>query len=164
MHPRILIFGQPFNDFSGGGITLTNLFKGWDKGKIAVAFIGHGLYNVTTDICDIVYQLGRDEHKWVFPFNLIQRRFSSGLKTYDSKTSVPINSIQTGLRYKIVNRYFYPFLNWIGVFHMVSRIALSEKFKGWLAEFKPEILYLQVSTREEIIFAIELINLLKYPQ
>jgi hypothetical protein len=46
---------------------------------------------------------------------------------------------------------------------MVSRIALSEKFKGWLAEFKPEILYLQVSTREEIIFAIELINLLKIP-
>ena len=163
MHPRILIFGQPFNDFSGGGITLTNLFKGWDKGKIGVAFIGHGLYNVTTDICDIVYQLGKEEHKWVFPFNLIQRKFPSGLKTFDSKASVPFNYIQTGLRYKIVNRYFYPFLTWIGVFHMVSRIALSEKLKGWLSEFKPEILYLQVSTREEIIFAIELINFLKIP-
>lgn len=27
--PKVLIVGQPFNN-TGGGITMTNLFKGWD--------------------------------------------------------------------------------------------------------------------------------------
>lgn len=74
--PKVLIFGQPFNNTHGGGITLSNLFKGWEKDKIAVAATGHLMYNVTTDVCDIYYQLGNKEFKWRFPFNLIQRNFS----------------------------------------------------------------------------------------
>ena len=161
--PKILIFGQPFNNFSGGGITLTNLFKGWPKDKIAVAFIGHGLFNVTTDVCDTYYQLGEEEHKWVFPFNLIQRKFPSGLKSFDSKVVLPINFIQTGIRYKIVNQVFYPFLRWLGLFHLLSRISLSDKFKSWLSVFHPDVLYLQVSTREGLLFAQELNDFLKIP-
>ena len=108
-YPRVLIFGQPFNDFSGGGITLTNLFKGWPKSKIAVTFIGHGLFNVTTDVCDTYYQLGKNEHKWIFPFNLIQRKFESGLRVYNQNApKVPVNFFQAGIRYKIVNNFFIP--------------------------------------------------------
>ena len=162
-YPRVLIFGQPFNNFSGGGITLTNLFKGWPKDKIAVAFLGHGLFNVTTDICHTYYQLGREEHKWIFPLNLIQRKFESGLKNLTPAMEVPINHIQKGLRYQLVNDIFYPFLRWIGVFHFASRLILSERFRNWLIEFKPEILYLQVSTREEIRFANELIDFQDWP-
>ncbi|MDP4222858.1 MAG: glycosyltransferase [Bacteroidota bacterium] len=162
--PKVLIFGQPFNDFSGGGITLTNLFKGWPKDKIAVAFIGHGLLNITTDVCNTVYQLGRDEHKWIFPLNLIQRKFKSGLRSFnDTEVKVPANYIQSRLRYRIVNNYFYPALEWIGLFHMLSRIQLSEGFKSWLSEFKPEILYFQLSSRETILFATDLYDYLRIP-
>ena len=160
---RVLIFGQPFNDFSGGGITLSNLFKGWPKDKIAVAFLGHGLFNVTTDICQTYYQLGREEHKWIFPFNLIQRKFESGLKNLTPSKEVPINHIHKGLRYQLVNDIFYPFLRWIGVFHFASRISISERFKKWLLEYKPDVLYLQVSTREELSFANELIEFQNWP-
>jgi len=163
IYKRILIFGQPFNNFTGGGITLTNLFKGWPKEKIGAAYMGHGLYNVTTDVCDTVYQLGEEEHKWIFPFNLIQRKFPSGLKKFDPKVPAPFNFIQTGLRYKIVTQMFYPFLRWTGIYHFLSKITLSEKFKSWLEEFRPELLYLQVSTRDEIVFSINLINYLKVP-
>ena len=163
-YPRILIFGQPFNDFSGGGITLTNLFKGWPKSEIAVTFIGHGLFNVTTDVFDTYYQLGKDEHKWIFPFNLIQRKFESGLRVYcQSEPKVPINFFQAGIRYKIVNNFFYPFLKWIGLFHAISKISLSESFKQWLSEFKPDILYIQASTRETILFASDLCDYLNKP-
>jgi glycosyltransferase involved in cell wall biosynthesis len=161
--PRVLIFGQPFNNFSGGGITLTNLFKGWPKENIAVTYIGHGLQNVTTDVCDTYYQLGREEHKWLFPFNLVQRKFASGIKVIEKRTNLPYNSFQMGLRYKLVNGIFYPFLNWIGLFHAASKISLSERFKKWLSEFRPEILYLQVSTREAILFASDLCDYLKIP-
>lgn len=162
--PKVLIFGQPFNTFSGGGITLTNLFRGWAKEKIAVAYMGHGLYTVTTDVCGTYYQLGTEEYKWVFPFNLIQRQFPSGLKTFDQKeVAEPIFYIQKGIRYRIVNKVFYPFLRWAGLFHSLRKIILSEEFKIWLSEYKPEILYLQVSSREEIDFAKVLINYLKIP-
>jgi glycosyltransferase involved in cell wall biosynthesis len=164
MYPKILIFGQPFNNFSGGGITLTNLFRGWPKDKIAVTFIGHGLLNVTTDVCDTYYQLGNEEHRWIFPLNLIQRKFNSGVKTFNGKLQeLPVNSIQKGLRYKIVNGIFYPFLHRIGLFHAISKISLSERMKTWLSEFKPDILYLQVSSRETILFATALCDFLKIP-
>lgn len=161
--PRVLIFGQPFNNFSGGGITLSNLFRGWPKEKIAVTYIGHGLQNVTTDICNIYYQLGHEEHKWLFPFNLMQRKFRSGIVSMERKPKVPVNSIQMGMRYKLVNDLFFPFLRWIGLFHAASKILLSESFKKWLSEFRPEILYLQVSTREAILFASELCDFLNIP-
>ena len=162
-YSKVLIFGQPFNNYSGGGITLTNLFKGWPKDKIAVTYMGHGLYNVTTDVCDTYYQLGKEEHKWVFPFNLIQRKFPSGLKSFDQKKEVPINYIQKGLRYKLVNEYFYPFLRWLGLFYIASGISISKKLKEWLNEYQPQVLYLQVSNREDVLFAKDLHDLLKIP-
>ena len=161
--PRILIFGQPFNNFTGGGITLTNLFKGWPKEKIAVTYMGHGLLNVTTDVCDTYYQLGNEEHKWVFPLNMIQRNFPSGIKIFEGKSELQINSIQKGIRYKLVNNYFYPFLRWIGIFYFSKTISISKRFEKWLAEFNPEILYLQVATREEVKFAKDLLCHLKIP-
>jgi glycosyltransferase involved in cell wall biosynthesis len=161
--PRVLIFGQPFNNFTGGGITLTNLFRGWPKDKIAVAYLGHGLQSVTTDVCDIYYQLGKEEHKWKFPFNLIQRDFPSGLKSFEGKKDAPAGFTKKGLRHKIVKGYFYPFLGWLGIIHLTTTLSLSERFKNWLSDFGPEILYLQVAARDEILFADELINYLKVP-
>jgi glycosyltransferase involved in cell wall biosynthesis len=160
---RVLIFGQPFNNFSGGGITLSNLYKGWPRDKIAVTYIGHGLLNVTTDICDTYYQLGNEEHIWKCPFNLIQRRFPSGIKSFAEKKKIPVNSVQKGLRYKLVNSYFYPFLRWMGFYHFITMISISDRFKKWLSEYNPEIIYLQVAERDEIIFSKELISYLNIP-
>ncbi len=104
--PRVLIFGQPFNNFTGGGITLTNLFKGWPKDKIAVTYLGHGLQSVTTDVCDIYYQLGKDEHKWKFPFNLIQRKFPSGLKSFEGGKRCPCRFCTEGVEVQTGKRIF----------------------------------------------------------
>jgi hypothetical protein len=117
IYPRILIFGQVFNKKSGGGITLTNLFNGWDKDKIAVLAIGHELFDVTTDVCEIFYQLGDKEHKWIFPLNLLQRKFSSGLKKIDNHGDRRQELDNPTLIYTLVNKVLYPFLDWIGIFH-----------------------------------------------
>lgn len=161
--PKVLIFGQPFNDFSGGGITLTNLFKGWPKEKIGVMYMGHGLTNITTDVCNVYYQLGSSEHKWIFPFSLIQRKFPSGIKEENKINNASVSTLKKGIRYKFVNQFFYPLLHWLGLFHIVSKIVISEKLKSWLSEFKPEVLYLQASTREDISFSEDLIRYLKIP-
>ena len=161
--PKILIYGQPFNNRHGGGITLSNLFKGWDKSKIAVADTGHMMDNVTTDICDTYFQLGSEEFKWRFPFNYIQRKFPSGLKQFDIKSVDSPLVVKKKFRYLIVNNVFYPALEWLGLFHCVSRIRMSSAFKKWLTEYNPEVLYIQVSTREMVLFALDLIDYLKIP-
>lgn len=162
-YPRVLIFGQPFNKKHGGGITLTNLFKGWPKDKIAVTDTGHMMIDITTDVCDNYYQLGIEEYKWQFPFNLIQKKYFSGQKTFNNEKSFLKEKTKADLRYYIVNNIFYPLMQWLGLFYCVIKIKMSSKFITWLSNFKPELLYIQVTTRESIKFVTELIDYLEIP-
>ena len=167
-YPRILIFGAPFNSFSGGGITLTNLFKGWPKEKIAVTSTGHVLQDVSTDVCDVFYLLGRDEQKWRFPLNLFQKSFPSGLMKFSKNESsdiqtLNIESYRINIRQILVDKLFYPLLHWFGLFHCLSEISFSQNFKKWLDDYKPDILYLQVSSREDILIAIQIFDYLSIP-
>lgn len=161
--PKILIFGPPFNKFTGGGITLSNLFKGWPKDRIAVASTGHVLQDLTTDVCDTYYLLGKDEQRWLFPFNLLQRPFPSGLISFNKSESKIQFHYKATLRRILVDRFFYPFVQWLGLFHCLSKISFSQQFKDWLSLFKPEILYIQVTTREDILFSIQLSDYLGIP-
>jgi len=164
MHlPRILIFGQPFNDSHGGGITLSNLFKGWDKDKLAVAASGHVMHNVTTDVCDTYYQLGSDEYKWRFPFKYFQRTFRSGLLKFEKNVNDNLTKRNHGLRYYIVNNIFYPTLEWLGIFHNAASYSFSGDFLAWVKEYDPQILYFQVSSYDTIVFARRLQECLGIP-
>ena len=73
MFPKVLILNQPFNNHTGGGITLSNLFKGWDKDKLAVVSYHYLLSNVDLSHCETYYQIGCKEHKFVFPFNILNQ-------------------------------------------------------------------------------------------
>jgi len=163
-YQKIMIFGQPFNGTSGGGITLTNLFKGWPKDKIAVAFAPWGNGKVTTDICNIYYQIGEEEHRWKFPYNLFKKPFpKSGLIEYTAGVRLPAGELKTGLKKILADRVYNPLMFWLGFHHCNSEIIISEKLMTWLGEFQPDILYLQVSSLENIRFANRLIDYLKVP-
>jgi len=166
-YPRVLIFGPPFNSFSGGGITLTNLFKGWPKDKIAVTSTGHVLFKVSTDVCNTYYLLGNDEQRWRFPFNLLQRSFPSGLMKFENEVSpIPEISLKPGKRKMkfrrfVVDKIFYPVIHWLGLFHSLSEIHLSENFMTWLSEYKPEILqnFVEASLKNLGLETLDLIQL-----
>jgi glycosyltransferase involved in cell wall biosynthesis len=161
--PKVLIFGQPFNYQSGGGITLSNLFKGWPKDKIAVLTSGHEMDTATTDICEIYYQLGKNEYEWIFPFNLVQRNYISGLKIINENTLPVADHNHPSIRSVVMNRFFFPAMRWLGLMHCISKISLSDKLKQWLTEFNPEVLYYQVSSRETINYAYILAKHLNIP-
>ena len=162
-YPKILIFGPPFNSFTGGGITLSNLFKGWPKDRIAVTSTGHVLQLLSTDICDTYYRLGKVEHRWKFPFNLVQRPYPSGLIPFNKQDYQSQGPTKDTFRRFLVDKLFYPFIQWLGFFHSLSKITLSQQFKDWLAIFQPEILYIQVTSREDVLFSIQLCDFLKIP-
>jgi glycosyltransferase involved in cell wall biosynthesis len=164
-YPKVLIVGQPFNNDTGGGITLSNLFKGWPKEDIAVLFAPWEGVSVSTDHCLKYYQIGQNEHKWKFPFRDFKQPFpASGLIDFNNSshqtfTGTPRSGLKGFLARKIIN----PVLDWLGVYHSASEIVLSPLLKKWLDNFRPEVIYFQVSSLEGIIFAERLIDYLHLP-
>ena len=164
--PKTLIIGQPFNNDFGGGITQANLFGGWNKDKIAVVCTDHMFNNLNTEICDTYYILGKEEYKWVFPFNLLQRSVSSGqriVKTNNNNTVAPSSSGKSKFRARLIDKYFYPFLEYVGLFHGISKLSLSDKLKKWLDDYKPDVIYAQAPTRELVLFCTQMQEYIKKP-
>jgi glycosyltransferase involved in cell wall biosynthesis len=151
--PKVLIIGQPFNNNSGGGITQANLFGGWDKDKVAVVCTVHMFNNLNTTICNTYYVLGNEEYKWAFPFNLLQRNVQSGVKVVsDTNNTAAPAPAKVKLRTKLIDNYFYPFLEYVGLFHCLSKIDLSEGLRKWIDEYNPDIIYAQATTRDAVLF------------
>ncbi len=161
--PRILIFSQTFNRHSGGGITLSNLFHGWPKDRIAVVSYEFMLAGVSDEVCDTYYQLGKEEIHWKFPFCFIRPKHKSGL-IENLRTSV--NSCQPN-EPRSKQKKSALLLNWsikfLGLDHFISRILISDCLRSWLAVYKPELLYFQISNRESINFAKSLVVYLNMP-
>ena len=155
--PKVLIIGQPFNNNTGGGITLTNLFKNWERDKLAVACSGYLLQdNIDKSVCNTYYQLGHKEHKWLFPFNIIKRKYFSGVVKFKDKTEQNLTIPKSKLRVKLIMDYFYPFLEYAGLAHNTSKLELSKDFIEWINDYKPDIIYAQTSSRQEIAFCLSL--------
>ena len=145
--PKVLILNQPFNNNTGGGITLSNLFAGWDKDKIAVLCHNFLLENLDTSICDTYYQLGHKEHSFIFPFNFFKRKHYSGLLKFEQTNTYEPEFKRSPLRIKLITQYFKPTLQYLGINDAVAKIELSPDLCKWLDEFKPDIIYGQASER-----------------
>jgi Glycosyltransferase len=162
--PKVLIIGQPFNSDTGGGITLTNLFAGWERDKIAVICSGYLLENnIDTHVCNTYYQLGHDELKWIFPFNLVNRKYASGIMKFDEKRIQNLSIKKSKVRLKLILNYFLPTMDYTGLIHMVKRLKLSNQLCNFLDEFKPDLIYVQATDRDKISFCLELHSYLKKP-
>lgn len=167
--PRVLIIGQAFNS-TGGGITQANLFAGWEADKLAVACSTQQINTLNVDICKNYYQLGKDEIKWLFPFNFIERKHPSGVRDF---TTPPQNDSSgrlsrtpgylQAIRRTLIDKAFYPFLRFSGLYHCRTKTKISNSFYQWVHKFRPEVLYIQFSNLDGIMFARELHSQLKIP-
>jgi glycosyltransferase involved in cell wall biosynthesis len=161
--PKVLIINQPFNNNTGGGITLTNLFNGWDKNKIAVVCHNFLLENVSTNRCNKYYQLGYKEHKYIFPFNLVKRKHYSGALNFDGKEIKTPNIHKSKMRIKIVMDYFFPIVKFLGIDNGISRVVLSNELCQWLDDFNPDVIYAQSTSKEGLEFILLVHAYLKIP-
>ena len=167
--PKVLIFGQSFNKNTGGGITLSNLFSGWPKDKIAVANIGHGMRDLDFSVCVNYYLLGKDEHKWVFPFNKLQRQFESGIITpfNNNNNNITVSNTKehSTKKYRkiFIEKVFFPFVDYMGFSPKMCKLILSPSFKIWLDSYQPDVIYVQVSNLESINFVNALKDYLHKP-
>ncbi len=160
-YPKILISGQYFHRNSGSGITLSNLFSGWDKKKIADAasFIISPAY----DVCDTYYQLGSSDFKLRFPFNL-KRRSSPEFSGVLEPTGRESSKGNTLMRSRSKLRMLYDkVLFSTGLVHYRKKFAPGPTFMQWVKDYNPDILYSQLSSLEEIRIVTKLQTILKIP-
>ena len=158
--PKILIIGQYFEKRPGGVITMTNLFKGWDKDCIAVA--APDINNPDFEICNKYYQLGSLENKRNFPFNLKKnnKKHRSGpFLQREIKLNSNISQIKNS---RIRNLYNY-FLNFFGLDHYKYGFKCSNEFLKWVRDFSPDYIYSQLSNFQLILFVSQLNKDLKIP-
>lgn len=150
VYPKVLIIGQSFNTNSGGGITLLNLFKGWDPDRVAVASSDIDLRQ--KDICNNYYQIGMSEEKWAFPFNLFQRKLPSGNVPKEAFENADMDDAYSTTRPKPsavkewIKSTFILLLNFIGVYHWVYTYRLSPKLLQWIEDFQPDVIYAQATS------------------
>lgn len=159
-YPKVLIIGQYFEKKHGGGITMSNLFKGWDKSSLAVA--AADINNPDFGICNNYYQLGSLEIKHRFPFNLNKKDKSSPSGLLCEK-AVEAGSDATLVKSSRFRSLYNSFLDFTGLIYYRQRFGYSHNFLKWVKDFSPDIIYSQLSYYELILFVSKLHKDLKVP-
>jgi glycosyltransferase involved in cell wall biosynthesis len=156
-YPKILIIGQSFNKKSGGGVTISNLFTGWPKDRIAVASNTNLSSDLDTSVCSTYYQLAYNNKLHPFPLSIILPAIKCGvLET--GNTAVPAtgpHKARTG-KYKMVYQVLLGILNFFGLYNVFYKLKITPDFAGWLKEYNPDIIYTQLASLELIRFVDDL--------
>src|SRR5690554_2820483 len=162
--PKVLIINQPFNNETGGGITLSNLFSGWDKDKLSVVCSPYLINeNTNTEVCHRYYKLGQKEHIWIFPFNLFNKKNNSGpWKTDNNKAKQKIEE-ESNWKSRVSKDHILPILNSIGVLNGLFKYKLSPELCQWLDDFKPDVIYAQAQKRANVLFCTAVQEYLNKP-
>lgn len=153
-YPRVIIIGETFHSKSGGGITLSNLFKDWPEGHIGV--ITDRISETDPSTKHLYYQLGWDEIRYPFPFSKMQTYTKSG--AYSFKNSVRNGEVQTFFSpgqktlIKALHSYLDKVLELTGLSPFFYSIKLSDKLRKWILELNPDIIYFQPFQTRTMVF------------
>lgn len=163
-YPRILIIGGVIDYKWGGGITLSNLFKGWPKDKIAIA--SKEISKEGGNICSNYYRFGYQEEKRIWPFRLFQPKYYSGpflLQNERNSENHDLIEIHGSKYNPKIKNFIIQVLHFLGIYYWVFRLNVSKSFVKWLKDFNPDIIYTQLSTHELMNFLIQLNKEIRIP-
>ena len=164
-YPRILLVSSStFNPYTGTGILLTNLFKGWPIKKIAMIH-SDSFYQDDT-VCKKSYKLSFGEYGFTWPLLTNIKNMFDGRIGISEGTSSNNHSERDGnsTGTKAIIRKVYEKVNGVlGGQEVYLRYVVSNNLLQWINQFKPEIIYCHISSLMNLRFARELKNILKIP-
>lgn len=165
--PRVLIIGYNFNLVTGGGITLTNLFKGWPRDQLAVAD-SHAC-EVDPAPCSRQYLLGSGERRWIWPVSLIAPEGGQPSipdpepgPRMTPKTSVPADDPSTG-SLPISRRAAAAGVRLLGGADVLRSLSCSTRLVEWARDVRPDLIYTQLASLGMIGLVNQLADLLALP-
>jgi glycosyltransferase involved in cell wall biosynthesis len=132
-YPRLLfVTSAAFNRVSGGGVTFTNLFRGWPRDRIATAH--NDPIPVSTEICDRYYRLGPCEiDTWPVLRSLRRRYLRPDTEHLSSQSLILDGARRVGLPQRVK---FFVFGD-----GLPEHGTLSPDLEDWIARFRPDLLY-----------------------
>ena len=132
---------EPFNNVCGAGITMTNLFAGWPKEKIASIYWTE--LQAENGVCEKYYALNEQEMRWRFPFSGMP-----SLKNKQEKKQLPQQSDDANnpslLKQilKTIIKKSWRYLNrWIGGLGFMITTNISNDLSNWIQTFQPDVIY-----------------------
>lgn len=139
-YPRTLVVMQePFNNICGAGITVSNLFSGWPKEKLAA--IHWASMPIDRRVCEEQYSLTDQELRWRFPLrNVLPAYSKSGFRSgndgrreeREATHALARSAARAGWRYAS---------RMVGGVEFMVRSDLSHDLAVWLQNFSPEVMY-----------------------
>jgi glycosyltransferase involved in cell wall biosynthesis len=128
-YPRVLfVTPNAFNHLTGGGITFSNLFRGWPKDRLAT--VHNDAVATNDDVCNRYFVLGRNEIDLFVPFRLV-RAFAKRRTNGGGAGEFPAAVLAgTG---GIVSR--------VQGDSAPQRSRLTGALERWIADFSPDVLY-----------------------
>ncbi len=148
--PRTL-FVTPlaFNTFTGGGVTFSNLFRGWPKDRLFT--VHQDSLPLSTDVCANYYALGPSEIRLAGPLETVRRQLSRHAaqgpdhKDKSARAAAAQQSEQDSkLRSLVLQGARLVFGN--AGLPMIAR--LSEPLVEWIGNARPDVLYTILGSAE----------------
>lgn len=164
--PKVLIYGETFKKIGGGGITLNTLFGDWPIDNI---FMLSDRFGETSEIhFTHYYQLGHLENKsFLHKLGFITGNRSRSYEIHKNRSEKTIttqnNSLFKNKLYFKLKDLFISFLNAAGIFDLFFQFKVSDELILWIKKIKPDIVYFQPSTIQNIKFINELYRMTGIP-
>jgi glycosyltransferase involved in cell wall biosynthesis len=144
--PRILFLtSSAFNNVTGGGITFTNLFKGWPVD--ALATVHSDPVPVARGVCQQYFRLSAQEvHRWGW------------LRYMPISAQSNISPVTEGdkARQTVVQRTLIKLKTLIFGDGIPQEACLSETLEAWVSSFQPTLLYTILGSNEMMELAEKL--------
>lgn len=151
--PRVLIVtSNNFNLVTGGGITLTNLFRGWPHDRLAN--LHEDVLPDDHSVCRTFYRLTEEEIRWVWPFSLVRAWY--GRKKQQGLAGEGGVHGSTGQ-------------GWLGSLKRLvgdgvpKRARLTPALIEWVERFRPTLLYGFLGSLEQLTLTRALAARFKVP-
>lgn len=141
-YPKVLLVGSSaFNPYTGGGVTLSNLFRNWPRDRIAVAHAD--FVCPESDICDRYFELSPAELGWTWPISTLAKW--SGRQ---GSATVPAQAMSTNLNRPPaqVSHERARTLAELGIRLLAreglkDRANVTESLAVWAQDFQPDLIY-----------------------
>jgi glycosyltransferase involved in cell wall biosynthesis len=125
--PRVLVVtSNNFNLQGGGGITLTNLFRGWPQERLANIHEDATLPDST--VCSSFFRLTRREVRWAWPLSLLERQMT-GTSATDGTNALSVAPPASSWKRRIAGD------------GAPRDVRISPALASWIDNFQPQLVY-----------------------
>jgi glycosyltransferase involved in cell wall biosynthesis len=152
LYPKTLIIGLPFNNKTGGGITMSNLFRNWPKENIALASAANIMITADFSICSKHYQLSYNGKLHPFPLNIFLPKIKDGPVEFTCGIQRSQQNQLNGGKFRKLYKIIYKVLTLTGTYNLLYKLKIDSQFKEWIRSFQPDIIYSQLGSLEMVRF------------